>query len=80
MDHSPSEGFRARFRQHFRARIVSGFLFLLPIGITVLIIRFLYTFTAGLMRGTAANNRRGARPAASASRLSHRGSLPSVSH
>ncbi len=46
---NPPAGFRARFRQHFRARIVSGFLFLLPIGITVLIIRFLYTFTAGLI-------------------------------
>lgn len=45
----PVIGFGARFRQHFRARIVSGFLFLLPIGITVLIVRFLYTFTAGLI-------------------------------
>jgi uncharacterized membrane protein len=45
----PPTGFQARFRQHFRARIISGFLFLLPIGITVLIVRFLYTFTAGLI-------------------------------
>jgi len=46
---NPPAGFGARFRQHFRARIVSGFLFLLPIAITVLIVRFLYTFTAGLI-------------------------------
>ncbi|MCX6349359.1 MAG: DUF502 domain-containing protein [Candidatus Aureabacteria bacterium] len=46
---TPTTGAWARSRQHVRGRLISGFLFLLPIGITILIVRFLYNFTAGLL-------------------------------
>ena len=45
----PTTGAWARSRQHVRGRLISGFLFLLPIGITILIVRFLYNFTGGLL-------------------------------
>lgn len=38
---------RQRFQNHFRNRMLSGLLVVVPIGITLLFLRFFYTITAG---------------------------------
>jgi uncharacterized membrane protein len=39
--------FRVRIRNSIRSRLLSGLLVVVPAGITVLVLRFLYNFTAG---------------------------------
>lgn len=39
----------ARFQHHIRTRLLSGLLVIVPLGVTFLIVRFLYGITAGIL-------------------------------